>query len=163
MGTRPRKGVRRHPIRHRRGDRPIFFFGSDSLACGSSCESDSATRITLLCAKSAWLAVADRRSGLVSPSCTKPVQRPPAIPVIPCPLVGRCAAPQLAPRGGGLGPDSGDVTRWQQLSAAAALPSLFDDRLASLANAINCYQSNTGRTLTNKMPDLKLIKFHVIT
>jgi hypothetical protein len=39
-------------------------------------------------------------------------------------LVGRCAAPQLAPRGRGLGPDSGDVTRWQQFkrSGGATVP-----------------------------------------
>jgi HK97 family phage major capsid protein len=103
---------------------PSFYFGSDSLACRVIMRIGYGFRTTLRCAKSAWLAVADRRSGLVSPSCTKPVQRPPAIPVIPCPLVGRCAAPQLAPWGGGLGPDSGDVTRWQQFkrSGGATVP-----------------------------------------
>jgi hypothetical protein len=35
----------------------------------------------------------------------------------------------------------------------------IEDRLAALANAIN----PTPRSLTNKMPDLKLIEFHMIT
>ena len=87
---------------------------------------------------------------------------PPAISVIHAPGWSVCRAATRA-SGRGLGPNSGDIQGGSNGPASLSEMSRSAYNLCLFCSINKCYQCSTGRSLTNNMPDLKLIKFHVIT